>query len=315
MSETQNSIQSATGRATPDFGADKIDGKAFAANLLQRIKQDVANLRATTGEVPGLAVVLVGEDPASAVYVASKRRETLAAGMNSFEHRLSEETTQEELLALIHRLNADPAVHGILVQLPLPGQLNADAVIDAINPAKDVDGFHVANAGRLAVGQLALVPCTPLGCVMLLKDRLGDLSGLHAVVVGRSNIVGKPMAQLLLQEDCTVTIAHRHSRDVASITRLADILVVAVGRPEMVKGDWIKPGATVIDVGINRISRDGKTRLVGDVDFAQAGHAKAITPVPGGVGPMTIGCLLENTLEAFRRAQAPTLLKSMKKVS
>ncbi|KAF1853409.1 hypothetical protein Lal_00001059 [Lupinus albus] len=313
MSETQNSIQSATGRATPDFGADKIDGKAFAANLLQRIKQDVANLRATTGEVPGLAVVLVGEDPASAVYVASKRRETLAAGMNSFEHRLSEETTQEELLALIHRLNADPAVHGILVQLPLPGQLNADAVIDAINPAKDVDGFHVANAGRLAVGQQALVPCTPLGCVMLLKDRLGDLSGLHAVVVGRSNIVGKPMAQLLLQEDCTVTIAHRHSRDVASITRLADILVVAVGRPEMVKGDWIKPGATVIDVGINRISRDGKTRLVGDVDFAQAGHAKAITPVPGGVGPMTIGCLLENTLEAFRRAQAPTLLKSMKK--
>jgi methylenetetrahydrofolate dehydrogenase (NADP+)/methenyltetrahydrofolate cyclohydrolase len=235
--------------------------------------------------------------------------------MNSFEHRLSEETTQEELLALIHRLNADPAVHGILVQLPLPGQLNADAVIDAINPAKDVDGFHVANAGRLAVGQQALVPCTPLGCVMLLKDRLGDLSGLHAVVVGRSNIVGKPMAQLLLQEDCTVTIAHRHSRDVASITRLADILVVAVGRPEMVKGDWIKPGATVIDVGINRISRDGKTRLVGDVDFAQAGHAKAITPVPGGVGPMTIGCLLENTLEAFRRAQAPTLLKSMKKVS
>ncbi len=288
----------------PIFEADIIDGKAFAAGLTARIKVEVAEIRSNCDKVPGLAVVLVGEDPASSVYVASKRRETQAAGMSSFEHRLPDTTSQEDLMELVRQLNADPLVHGILVQLPLPRHLDADAVIEAIDPAKDVDGFHIANAGKLAVGQNALVPCTPLGCMMLLKDLLGDLTGLHAVVVGRSNIVGKPMAQLLLQEDCTVTIAHRHSRDLASLTRTADIVVVAVGRPEMVRGDWIKPGATVIDVGINRVVQDGRSRLVGDVAFAEMGHARAITPVPGGVGPMTIGCLLSNTLEAFRRAQA-----------
>ncbi len=280
-----------------------IDGKAYAAGLMSRVKTEVAEIKGRLNTVPGLAVILVGEDPASSVYVASKRRETQAAGMNSFEHRLPETTSQIVLLDLVKELNGDPRVHGILVQLPLPGHLDADAVIEAIDPAKDVDGFHVINAGRLTVGQNALVPCTPLGCLMLLKDRLGDLTGRHAVVVGRSNIVGKPMAQLLLQEDCTVTIAHRHSRDLANLTRIADIVVVAVGRPEMVRGDWIKPGATVIDVGINRVVRDGKSRLVGDVAFAEMGHAHAVTPVPGGVGPMTIGCLLSNTLEAFRRAQ------------
>lgn len=285
------------------FEADIIDGKAFAARLMARVRAEVEVIRSTGDKVPGLAVVLVGEDPASSVYVASKRRETQASGMNSFEHRLPDTTSQEDLVTLVRQLNADPTVHGILVQLPLPGHLDADAVIETIDPAKDVDGFHIANAGKLAVGQNALVPCTPLGCMMLLKDRLGDLTGLHAVVVGRSNIVGKPMAQLLLQEDCTVTIAHRHSRDVASLTRTADIVVVAVGRPEMVRGDWIKPGATVIDVGINRIVRDGKPRLVGDVALSEMGHARAVTPVPGGVGPMTIACLLSNTLEAFRRAQ------------
>ncbi|OCJ66557.1 bifunctional methylenetetrahydrofolate dehydrogenase/methenyltetrahydrofolate cyclohydrolase [Agrobacterium tumefaciens] len=287
----------------PAFEADIIDGKAFAAGLMARVKAEVDEIGSIGDKVPGLAVVLVGEDPASSVYVASKRRETQAAGMNSFEHRLPDTTSQEDLVTLVRQLNADPTVHGILVQLPLPGHLDADAVIETIDPSKDVDGFHIANAGKLAVGQNALVPCTPLGCMMLLKDRLGDLTGLHAVVVGRSNIVGKPMAQLLLQEDCTVTIAHRHSRDVASLTRTADIVVVAVGRPEMVRGDWIKPGATVIDVGINRIVRDGKSRLVGDVAFSEMGHARAVTPVPAGVGPMTIGCLLSNTLEAFRRAQ------------
>ncbi|MGI0528318.1 bifunctional methylenetetrahydrofolate dehydrogenase/methenyltetrahydrofolate cyclohydrolase FolD [Rhizobium giardinii] len=286
------------------FEADIIDGKAFAAGLMARVKTEVDEIRSTGDKVPGLAVVLVGEDPASTVYVASKRRETQAAGMNSFEHRLPATTSQDDLLTLVGQLNADPTVHGILVQLPLPSHLDADAVIEAIDPAKDVDGFHIANAGKLAVGQTALVPCTPLGCIMLLKDRLDDLTGLHAVVVGRSNIVGKPMAQLLLQEDCTVTVAHRYSRDLPTLTRMADIVVVAVGRPEMVRGDWIKPGATVIDVGINRVIQDGKSRLVGDVAFAEMGHARAITPVPGGVGPMTIGCLLSNTLEAFRRAQA-----------
>jgi methylenetetrahydrofolate dehydrogenase (NADP+)/methenyltetrahydrofolate cyclohydrolase len=288
----------------PVFEADIIDGKAFAAGLMARVKTEVDEIRLTGDKVPGLAVVLVGEDPASTVYVASKRRETQAAGMNSFEHRLPATSSQDDLLTLVGQLNADPTVHGILVQLPLPSHLDADAVIEAIDPAKDVDGFHIANAGKLAVGQTALVPCTPLGCIMLLKDRLGDLTGLHAVVVGRSNIVGKPMAQLLLQEDCTVTVAHRYSRDLPTLTRMADIVVVAVGRPEMVRGDWIKPGATVIDVGINRVIRDGKSRLVGDVAFSEMGHARAITPVPGGVGPMTIGCLLSNTLEAFRRAQA-----------
>lgn len=288
----------------PAFEPDIIDGKAFAAGLMARVKTEVDEIRSTGDKVPGLAVVLVGEDPASTVYVASKRRETQAAGMSSFEHRLPATSSQDDLLTLVGQLNADPTVHGILVQLPLPSHLDADAVIEAIDPAKDVDGFHIANAGKLAVGQTALVPCTPLGCIMLLKDRLGELTGLHAVVVGRSNIVGKPMAQLLLQEDCTVTVAHRYSRDLPTLTRMADIVVVAVGRPEMVRGDWIKPGATVIDVGINRVIRDGKSRLVGDVAFAEMGHARAITPVPGGVGPMTIGCLLSNTLEAFRRAQA-----------
>jgi len=279
-----------------------IDGKAAAAILADKITADVAELRWETGLVPGLAVVLVGDDPASAVYVSSKHRQTIAAGMASFEHRLPVETTEDDLLALIERLNGDPAVHGILVQLPLPPQIDANAVLNAIEPGKDVDGFHVQNAGSLATGQEALVPCTPLGCLMLLKDRLGDLSGLHAVIVGRSNIVGKPMAQLLLSENCTVTIAHSRTRDLATICRSADILVAAVGRPEMIRGDWIRPGAAVIDVGINRVTRDGKSRLVGDVAFAEAAHAGAITPVPGGVGPMTIACLLSNTLTAFRRS-------------
>jgi len=279
-----------------------IDGKAAAAILADKITADVAELRWETGLVPGLAVVLVGDDPASAVYVSSKHRQTVAAGMASFEHRLPVETTEDDLLALIERLNGDPAVHGILVQLPLPPQIDANAVLNAIEPGKDVDGFHVQNAGSLATGQEALVPCTPLGCLMLLKERLGDLSGLHAVIVGRSNIVGKPMAQLLLSENCTVTIAHSRTRDLATICRSADILVAAVGRPEMIRGDWIRPGAAVIDVGINRVTRDGKSRLVGDVAFAEAAHAGAITPVPGGVGPMTIACLLSNTLTAFRRS-------------
>lgn len=275
-------VEALTQAERPVFESGIIDGKAFAEGLMARVKAEVAEIRSTCDKVPGLAVVLVGENPASAVYVASKRRETQAAGMNSFEHRLPDTTGQEDLMELVRRLNADPLVHGILVQLPLPRHLDADAVIEAIDPAKDVDGFHIANAGRLAVGQNALVPCTPLGCMMLLKDRLGDLTGLHAVVVGRSNIVGKPMAQLLLQEDCTVTIAHRHSRDLASLTRMADIIVVAVGRPEMVRGDWIKPGATVIDVGINRVVRDGKSRLVGDVAFAEMSHARAVTPCLAG---------------------------------
>ncbi|WP_192180184.1 bifunctional methylenetetrahydrofolate dehydrogenase/methenyltetrahydrofolate cyclohydrolase FolD [Mesorhizobium amorphae] len=279
-----------------------IDGKAAAAILADKITADVAELRWETGLVPGLAVVLVGDDPASAVYVSSKHRQTVAAGMASFEHRLPSETTEDDLLALIERLNGDPAVHGILVQLPLPPQIDASAVLNAVEPGKDVDGFHIQNAGSLATGQEALVPCTPLGCLMLLKDRLGDLSGLHAVIVGRSNIVGKPMAQLLLSENCTVTIAHSRTRDLATICRSADILVAAVGRPEMIRGDWIRPGAIVIDVGINRVKRDGKSRLVGDVAFAEAAHAGAITPVPGGVGPMTIACLLSNTLTAFRRS-------------
>jgi methylenetetrahydrofolate dehydrogenase (NADP+)/methenyltetrahydrofolate cyclohydrolase len=245
-------------------------------------------------------VVLVGEDPASQVYVRSKGKATLAAGMESFEHRLPDSASQAELLALVGRLNADEAVDGILVQLPLPRHIEEKAVIAAIDPAKDVDGFHVANAGRLAVGEAGLVPCTPLGCLILLKDRLGDLSGLEAVVLGRSNIVGKPMAQLLLRENCTVTVAHSRTRNLAEVVRRGDIVIAAVGRPQMVRGDWLKPGATVIDVGINRIQiGDGKTRLVGDVDFDSAIEvAGAITPVPGGVGPMTIAALLRNTLVA-----------------
>ncbi|MGF1628953.1 MAG: bifunctional methylenetetrahydrofolate dehydrogenase/methenyltetrahydrofolate cyclohydrolase FolD [Kiloniellaceae bacterium] len=288
-------------------GADLIDGKAFAAGLRGRVAAAAAELKARHGVTPGLAVVLVGEDPASQVYVRSKGKQTVEAGMNSFEHRLDATTDEATLLAKVAELNADPAVHGILVQLPLPPQIDTQTVIAAIDPDKDVDGFHVINAGRLMTGgrgaEAPLVPCTPLGCLMLLKDRLGDLSGLNAVVVGRSNIVGKPMAQLLLAESCTVTIAHSRTRDLPAACRSADILVAAVGRPEMVRGNWVKPGATVIDVGINRIDAGGgKTRLVGDVAFDEAATvAGAITPVPGGVGPMTIAVLLANTVTAACR--------------
>ncbi len=278
-----------------------IDGRAFAAGLLARVAGEVAALREASGVQPGLAVVLVGEDPASQVYVRNKARQTAEAGMASFEHRLDAATSEAELLDLVARLNADPAVHGILVQLPLPRHIDSNKVLAAIDPDKDVDGFHVINAGRLAIGVPGLVPCTPLGCLLLLQAELGELAGLHAVVLGRSNIVGKPVAQLLLQQSCTVTIAHSRTRDLPGLCRQADILVAAVGRPEMVRGEWIKPGATVIDVGINRVQRDGKTRLVGDVAFAEAqGIAGRITPVPGGVGPMTIACLLRNTLSAAR---------------
>ena len=282
------------------MSATIIDGKAFAEGLRARVGAAVPAFREATGRAPGLAVVLVGEDTASQVYVRSKGKATVAAGMESFEHRLPPTVSQDELIALVERLNADERVDGILVQLPLPKGLDDKAVIAAIDPAKDVDGFHVANAGRLAVGEDALVPCTPLGCLMLLKDHFRDLSGLEAVVVGRSNIVGKPMAQLLLAENCTVTIAHSRTRDLAAVVRRADIVVAAVGRPEMIRGDWLKPGAVVIDVGINRVDAgEGKTRLVGDVDFASASEvAAAITPVPGGVGPMTIAVLLRNTLVA-----------------
>jgi len=286
--------------------AATIDGKAFAQRLRERVAAAVPAFVAATGRAPGLAVVLVGEDPASQVYVRSKGKSTIEAGMASFEHRLSDQTTQAELLAIVAQLNADPAVDGILVQLPLPAQIDEAAVIAAIDPDKDVDGFHVINAGRLATGAPGFVPCTPLGCLMLLKDALGDLTGLDAVVVGRSNIVGKPMAQLLLAESCTVTIAHSRTRDLPAVVRRADIVVAAVGRPEMIRGDWLKPGAAVIDVGINRVpgAEPGKTRLVGDVAFSEglevAGH---ITPVPGGVGPMTIACLLRNTLVAAHRRE------------
>jgi methylenetetrahydrofolate dehydrogenase (NADP+)/methenyltetrahydrofolate cyclohydrolase len=280
--------------------AKKIDGKAFAVGLRERVGKAVAQLQQDHGLVPGLAVVLVGEDPASEVYVRNKGKQTLEAGMRSFEHKLPDTTAESELLALIDQLNADPDVHGILVQLPLPDQIDSHAVINAIDPDKDVDGFHLINVGRLSTGAAGLVPCTPLGCLMLLKEELGDLSGKNAVVVGRSNIVGKPMASLLLAESCTVTIAHSRTKDLADVCREADILVAAVGRPQMIPGDWVKPGATVIDVGINRIEgAQGKTRLVGDVDYASAeAIAGAITPVPGGVGPMTIACLLRNTVQA-----------------
>ncbi len=285
------------------MSATIIDGKAFAAEVRAQVGAHVARLAEEHGITPGLAVVLVGEDPASQVYVKNKGIQTREAGMASFEHKLSPDTSEADLLALIARLNADPAVHGILVQLPLPKHLNADLVINAIDPAKDVDGFHISNVGLLGTGQKAMVPCTPLGCLMMLRDHLGSLAGLNAVVVGRSNIVGKPMAQLLLGDSCTVTIAHSRTKDLGAVCRAADILVAAVGRPEMIAGDWIKPGATVIDVGINRIARDGKTKLVGDVDFASAVQvAGAITPVPGGVGPMTIACLLANTLTACCRS-------------
>jgi methylenetetrahydrofolate dehydrogenase (NADP+)/methenyltetrahydrofolate cyclohydrolase len=291
------------------MSADIIDGKAFAANLRALVAELVPPFRAAAGRAPGLAVVLVGEDPASQVYVRSKHKATVEAGMESFEHRLPADTSQDALLDVVRQLNADDAVDGILVQLPLPDHIDENLVIATIDPDKDVDGFHVVNAGRLAVGLHGYVPCTPLGCLMLLKDRLGNLSGLEAVVIGRSNIVGKPMAQLLLGENCTVTIAHSRTRDLPAVVRRADIVIAAVGRAEMVKGDWIKPGATVIDVGINRVptAEEGKTRLVGDVAFAEASQvAGAITPVPGGVGPMTIAVLLRNTLvAAHRRAGVP----------
>lgn len=281
-----------------------IDGKAFAEGLRGRVATLAARFEETVGRKAGLAVVLVGEDPASQVYVRSKGKQTVEAGMASFEHKLDAATPEADVLALVEALNRDPAVDGILVQLPLPAHIDEQKVIATISPDKDVDGFHVVNAGRLAVGQSGFVPCTPLGCLMLLKDRLGDLSGLDAVVIGRSNIVGKPMAQLLLAESCTVTVAHSRTRNLPEVVRRADIVVAAVGRPEMVKGEWIKPGATVIDVGINRVpgAEPGKTRLVGDVDFASASSvAGAITPVPGGVGPMTIAVLLRNTLVAAHR--------------
>lgn len=285
--------------------AQVIDGKAFAARLRQQVTQKVEKLKTEHNIHPGLAVVLVGEDPASQVYVRNKGRMTKETGMNSFEHRLDDTTSQAELVALVEKLNADPAVNGILVQLPLPDQIDSDAVISTINPEKDVDGFHVINVGRLATGLDAMVPCTPLGSMMMLEDAIGDLSGKHAVVIGRSNIVGKPMASLLLAANCTVTIAHSRTKDLPAMARQADIVVAAVGRPEMVRGDWIKPGAVVIDVGINRIDGDnGKTRLVGDVAYDEASEvAAAITPVPGGVGPMTIACLLANTVTATCRQQ------------
>ena len=295
-----------------DISGKIIDGKAFAEGLRERIAVEVAKLKADHELVPGLAVVLVGEDPASQVYVRNKGKAAEAAGIAASDHRLDADTSQEELVALVEKLNNDPAVHGILVQLPVPDQIDENAVIDAIAPVKDVDGFHVINSGRLATGQMdgpdaAMVPCTPLGCRMLLEDRLGDLSGLDAVVLGRSNIVGKPMAALLTQASCTVTVAHSRTKNLEEVCRRADILVAAVGRPQMVKGDWIKPGAAVIDVGINRIAAPtdddpDKTRLVGDVDFDEAVKvAGAITPVPGGVGPMTIACLLANTVTAACR--------------
>ncbi|SLN32702.1 Bifunctional protein FolD protein [Aquimixticola soesokkakensis] len=292
--------------------ATRIDGKAFAATVREKVATHVTRLKESHSITPGLAVVLVGEDPASQVYVRAKGKQTVEVGMNSFEHKLEADTSQADLLALIDQLNSDPSVHGILVQLPLPAHLDEALVINAIDPAKDVDGFHISNVGLLGTGQKSMVPCTPLGCLMLLRDQLGSLSGKSAVVIGRSNIVGKPMAQLLLGDSCTVTIAHSRTQDLAAVVAQADIVVAAVGRPEMVKGDWIKPGATVIDVGINRIdapergtNEDGttKTRLVGDVDFASvAAVAGGVTPVPGGVGPMTIACLLANTVTACCRA-------------
>ncbi len=294
------------------MNAALIDGKAFAARLRENIAAGVASVKAEHNLTPGLAVILVGEDPASQVYVRNKGKACQEVGMASFETLLPATTTQSELLAEVARYNADPAVDGILVQLPLPQHLDADAVIQAISPAKDVDGFHIENAGRLAVGQAGLVPCTPLGCLLLLKDALGDLSGKHAVVLGRSNIVGKPMAQLLLKESCTVTICHSRTRDLPGEIARADILVAAIGKPEFVQGEWIKPGACVIDVGINRVARaDGTTKLVGDVAFASAAaRAGAITPVPGGVGPMTIACLLRNTLQAACAARGVVFVLS-----
>ena len=287
--------------------AEIIDGKAFAARVRGQVAEHVVRLKAEHAIIPGLAVVLVGEDPASQVYVRSKGKLTVEVGMHSVEHKLDVDTSEADLLAVIDQLNADAAIHGILVQLPLPNHLNEDLVISSINPAKDVDGFHISNVGLLGTGQKSMVPCTPLGCLMMLRDHFGSLSGCDAVVIGRSNIVGKPMAQLLLGDSCTVTIAHSRTKDLADVVRRADIVVAAVGRAEMVPGDWIKPGAVVIDVGINRIPApekgEGKMQLVGDVDYATCAEvAGAITPVPGGVGPMTIACLLANTLTATCRA-------------
>jgi methylenetetrahydrofolate dehydrogenase (NADP+)/methenyltetrahydrofolate cyclohydrolase len=277
-----------------------LDGKAVAAEVRAQVAEEAAGVAKKLGRKPGLAVVLVGADPASEVYVRNKGRSTIEAGMESFEHKLPETASEAEVLALVQKLNADDKVDGILVQLPLPKQINSDRVLSTIDPAKDVDGFHPMNAGKLATGLPALAPCTPVGCVIIAKKAHGSLAGLEAVVLGRSNIVGKPLAQLLLQENATVTIAHSRTKDIAAVARRADILCVAIGKPEFVKGDWIKPGATVIDVGINRIAKpDGKTKLVGDVAYEEAASvAGAITPVPGGIGPMTIACLLVNTLRA-----------------
>ena len=286
--------------------ADITDGKAFAESLRKRIASETARIKSEANVTPGLAVVLVGEDPASKVYVKNKGKQTVEAGMNSIEHRLDENVSQDELLSLINDLNNDPGVHGILCQLPLPKHLDESMVINAINPEKDVDGFHISNVGLLGTGQKSMVPCTPLGCLMMLRDHLGTLAGVNAVVIGKSNIVGKPMIQLLLNDGATVTTVHSRTRDIESITRTADVLVVAVGRPEMVKPEWIKEGAVIIDVGINRVPApdlgENKSRIVGDVDYAGcAEKAGAITPVPGGVGPMTIACLLANTLTACSR--------------
>jgi methylenetetrahydrofolate dehydrogenase (NADP+) / methenyltetrahydrofolate cyclohydrolase len=295
------------------MSARLIDGKAAALALRERIAGEVSRFRETTGRAPGLAVVLVGEHPPSAAYVRSKVKATLEAGMESFEHRFPASVTQDDLIALIDQLNADPAVDGILVQLPLPSQVDERVIITRISPDKDVDGFHPVNAGRLAIGLHGFVPCTPLGCLILLQQELGDLSGFDAIVVGRSNIVGKPMALLLLRENCTVTIAHSRTRDLAAAVRRADIVVAAVGRPELIRGDWLKPGATVIDVGQERIEQpDGTRKLVGDVAFDEALQvAGAITPVPGGVGPMTIACLIRNTFVSAARREHFTYEKSL----
>lgn len=280
-----------------------IDGRAFARRILEFVAAEVAELKSGHGLTPGLATILVGEDPASEVYVRNKVRQTIEAGMASEQYKLEASVPETELLALIHKLNHTPSIHGILVQLPLPAHLNAANVINAIEPAKDVDGFHISNVGLLGSGQKAMLPCTPLGCLLMLRAHLGSLKGKNALVIGRSNIVGKPMSQLLLADDCTVTVAHRFSKNLADHCQQADILVVAVGKPNLIPGAWIKPGAVVLDVGINRIEKDGKWVLVGDIDFASASTvAGGITPVPGGVGPMTIACLLLNTLTAFCRS-------------
>ena len=283
--------------------AQIIDGKLFSRKLRDQVAEHVTALKKENNVTPGLAVVLVGEDPASQVYVRSKGKQTIEAGMNSYEHKLSADTSEADLLELVNRLNEDKDVHGILVQLPLPEHINEDAVINAIDPVKDVDGFHISNVGLLATGQKSMVPCTPLGCLLMLKEFHGSLAGMDAVIIGRSNIVGKPMAQLLLNESCTVSITHSKTKNIEKVVGRADIIIAAVGRPEMVKGDWIKPGATLIDVGINRVEEnDGGKRLVGDAEFSSCSKiAGALTPVPGGVGPMTIACLLVNTLVACCR--------------